>query len=363
MITLFEWRRRAACDHPARVLIPTACFTAGAAATLLTCFLFFLLHGALTDAYEALFVFAPHYTALGAARSSFSVRLARTAWDWLFSFGRVADVAGTFGLLLLLIPGGRSEREREGAIHLLGAIVPQLLGVALQAKQFMYHYEGIFPCAALLAGWGYWRLMRYRCAGWALVTVITLAVSYQVTLPRRHLKGSIVERSVRQFDALLDPARRSEINDELYSLYDVDASANRRAAEWIALHTPPDQPIYIWGFEPVIYELSGRAAASRYIYNVPQRAAWSREQSRRRLMQDLARADPSIIIVVREDIFAGVTGNLRDSRSELSRFPALQEFLAERYRKAVVMEDLTLFLRSDLARHGGARSGALEKER
>jgi hypothetical protein len=71
--------------------------------------------------------------------------------------------------------------------------------------------------------------------------------------------------------------------------------------------------------------------ASRYIYDVPQRAPWSREQTRAELMDDLRERPPDIIVVERGDAVPQVTGTPLDSRSELQTFAELRTLLADRY--------------------------------
>jgi hypothetical protein len=105
----------------------------------------------------------------------------------------------------------------------------------------------------------------------------------------------------------------------------------REAAQWLERATPRDATVFVWGFEPQIYAYAGRQPASRYVYDVPQRAAWSRDEHRPKLMADLARSRPAAILVERDDRFPWVTGNADDSLGELDGFPELRRFLAEQY--------------------------------
>ena len=113
-----------------------------------------------------------------------------------------------------------------------------------------------------------------------------------------------------------------------------NARANRLAAQWIEANTPPDSTLYIWGFEPVIYDLARRRPASRYIYNAPQRSRWSRDASRRILMEELERTRPAAIAVTSQDPVFPVTGNLADSAEALQGFPELVALLDAEYEPA-----------------------------
>ena len=106
---------------------------------------------------------------------------------------------------------------------------------------------------------------------------------------------------------------------------------NRQVAEWLQRATPLDATVYIWGFEPVIYELAGRRPASRYVYNVPQRVEWAQRQTRPVLIAELQRALPAAVVVEHGDRFPWVTGDTRDSAEVLQEFPELGVFLSTQY--------------------------------
>src|SRR5581483_7004824 len=97
------------------------------------------------------------------------------------------------------------------------------------------------------------------------------------------------------------------------------------------------------GFEPVIYWLASRASASRYIYDVPQRAAWNRERARSELLGDLRRFPPSVFVVEHDDVFSFVTGDDLDSSRALDGFPELAEILERQYVFDSRIEDFDVY--------------------
>jgi hypothetical protein len=117
------------------------------------------------------------------------------------------------------------------------------------------------------------------------------------------------------------------------------------AAQWLSENTPKNLPVYIWGFEPVIYDLAHRYPASRYIYNVPQRTAWGMAVARKTLMQELALFLPSAIVVVHRDQIPRVTGNQLDSAEEMKGFPELTAFIGNSYEYKVSFEDLDIYVK------------------
>ena len=97
----------------------------------------------------------------------------------------------------------------------------------------------------------------------------------------------------------------------------------------------------------MIYHLSARRPASRYIYNVPQRTAWAKAESRQTLIQELATAPPAAIVVVHRDSLPWVTGSPLDSAAALRTFPELRLLLQNDYREARRIGDLQILLRHD----------------
>jgi hypothetical protein len=137
---------------------------------------------------------------------------------------------------------------------------------------------------------------------------------------------------------------REELDATLYSVADVSYGANRRVAEYLRRELAPTDFAFIWGFEPIIYDMSERRPASRYIYNVPQRVAWAKEQTRATLMAELDARPPKAIVVEHRDVFPVVTGDALDSADTLQRFPALAARISDNYALTTTIEDFDVYL-------------------
>ncbi|HEY4119841.1 MAG TPA: glycosyltransferase family 39 protein [Byssovorax sp.] len=329
-------RRRAA-------LTPLVAVGAGAVATVSLVAVWFSAKGALGDLVEALFVFAPHYTRLSWEGASIPAMFYAGFTDWLVGYSSVASA----GVLLFVVFGRSDGAWPRGAGALLAIIGVQLLGVVLQGKFFPYHYGATWPVTALLAGVGYDRLLarleRFGPAGAAAFFALVAIVAPMRTAVH-DLEGTFRERCAARVRLFVTGPRDQEEIDELASVADVNAVANRAVASWLATHTPADRPILVWGFEPVIYDLAGRAPATRYLYDVPQRVAWAKDASRAELMRELAHAPPSAIVVEHRDVFPAVTGDSADSAESLAGFDALRELVAARYQLVQTIEDFDLYV-------------------
>jgi hypothetical protein len=345
-VVVARWRAAAPSRRAQALGAPTLAFALGGVLPLLATVAYFGAVGALGDLYEALFVFTPGYTALAPASQDLAGSLWRALHEWLLRSAPYNAV----GLVPLLLLPALHARERAAVAHVLGVIAFSLLGVALQAKFFLYHYAAAIALTGLLAGWGYWKVwIRVRRSAPGLIAAgAVLALVALHAIPGLPSIEPFWKRTEKRIATLRDPARRDQLRDSLYSLGDVDAASNRAAARWLARNTPSGSSLFIWGFEPVIYQLSARRPASRYIHNVPQRSRWGKQQSRRLLIQELEASQPAAIIVVHRDSLPWVTGDPLDSAQTLEDFPELRELLETRYRPAERIRDLEIRLRKDL---------------
>jgi len=325
-----------------RYVMPIVAFVIGGAVPVAATAAYFLAKGAWADLYETLFVFTPHYTKLGFRPEWLLGFIFLSVEQWVFAFSAFNVV----GMMLLLALPPLASSERAGMAHVAGVVGFQLVGVALQAKFFPYHYGAALPFAGLLAGWGFWKLWsraRQHAVG-LLGCVVMVVLLYDARTATRDTEESFWERCALRMQALRNPDLRTSLLDSLGSVADVNAHANRSVAMWLADHLPAGTPVYVWGFEPVIYALSGHPSASRYIYNVPQRVPWSRETSRPILLQELTAHPPSAIVVEHRDVFPVVTGDRLDSAAALAAFPELTNFLSTRYRLATSIEDFDVYV-------------------
>lgn len=324
---------------------PMLAFALGAALPVLATVTYFALQGALPHLHQALFVFTPHYVALDFQLDRLPALFGHAIWQWLMRMTPL-NLMGLVPLLMLrpLHPG-----ERWAALHVLGLILVAQLGVAVQGKFFQYHFAAAFVLTGLLAGWGYWKLwLLVRNAWWSVaVAAVALVAVFTTAAPGTATLHEFWRRSAQRGWALGDPQLRQTAREHLYAEGDVDTRANHQAARWIEEHTPADASLYIWGFQPVLYDLAKRRPASRYIYNLPQRAIWSRDAARVELLADLEAGRPAAIVVIHGDhaVFETVARTPVDSDRALNDFPELVGWIADHYRFAIRIGDLEIFTR------------------
>jgi len=313
---------------------------------ILTCFAWFWAKGGWPALSWTLFEFAPGYTALSWVR--------REAGSMFFH----ALSEGFFGLSSLLALGTiacaaihpRANREREGLALILFVLAFQLVGITIQGKFFQYHFGASIPLIALIAGQGYYKLWRRIGPGSTsglLSFSAFLIVAATMRLPVNDTPGGFWPRSLTRMHYLLTAGHslnRAELDEKLHYVGGYDLSVARKTALEVKRHIEPGDPIYIWGFEPVIYSLSEAKPASRYIYNVPQRSKWQAARARRRLLEDLKRNVPKVVVTQRRDMMHFVTGNRFDSTDSLPLFPELESWLNQRYQKVKTVDRFAVWL-------------------
>jgi hypothetical protein len=303
------------------------------------------VRGAWKDLYDALFVFIPHYTSLGWEDATIPGMIYLAIEEWLVVFSS----ANAAGMLAAVVLAPIATREREGIVHVLGIVFIQLVGVAMQGKFFPYHYASTLLFGGLLAGLGAYKLWQRAvprgAAGVVLYAALTIVVLKGRTATH-DTETDFIYRCMARFNYLFSAhsqQSRDDLDKKLYSVADVSFDADRRVAELLRARLSPEERVFIWGFEPMIYDLADRRPASRYIYNVPQRVAWFKDGARYELMRDLLAHPPRAVVVERRDVFPGVTGESIDSADTLRTFPELQHWIWQKYDLAATIEDFEIY--------------------
>jgi hypothetical protein len=309
------------------------------------CALWFHARGAWPALSWTLFDFTPGYTALGWHGSPTGLYLYALE-ECVMGFSYLIPAGVAAALVLRPIHG----REREAVFLVFGIVSMHAAGIALQAKFFQYHYGATHPLLAFVGGLGLYkvfrRLLRYRVLGLgALAAVVVGLVLQRVAV--WDTPGTFWERSLKRLAfALFRQQSREELDRTLYYVADYDLDVDKRAARAVRALTAASDSVFVWGFEPAVYWFSERRWASRYVYDVPQRASWGRERARSELMSDLATDPPRVVVVQHGDFFSFVTGDSLDSYGALATFPELDELLRTGYHAIERVDDLDIYVRN-----------------
>jgi dolichyl-phosphate-mannose-protein mannosyltransferase len=319
----------------------------GSLLPIVLCMLWFVLRGGFDALVWTLRDFTPGYTALGWHGRHAPEMFYHALLEAFFKFSAL----GTAGFIAAITISPMHHREREGLFLVLGVIALHVTGIAMQGKFFQYHYGATLPLVMFVAGLGLYKLWR-RCLGGGLGGALAFAAFFGVCIAMRQAVGDLPQdfwdRSAMRFRYLFRMApyeRREMLDEELGYVADYNLAADRAVARELRARTRPGAPVFIWGFEPVIYWLAERPPASRFIYDVPQRTTWEQARARNDLLADLRARPPSAIVVQKNDVFPVVTGNTLDSHGELPNFPQLSALIEESYEPVAAVEDFEIYLR------------------
>lgn len=325
-----------------KAFIPILYIAAGGVIPIVLCALWFASKGALRDLYQVLFVFTPHYTALGWEGSSLFGMVYWGFTEWLVTYCSLMSVG-----VLLFFALGLGARERYGALLIGSIIAIQLAGVVMQGKFFAYHYGATWPPTAMLAGYSlFWIWNRFGRRSYVHGFIFYLGIVV-VSLGRsatKHTPESFRARTLMRLQLFSESPRNQAAIDRLAWIAEVNAGVNRAAGDFLKANVPANRPVFVWGFEPVIYDLAERPLASRYIYNVPQRVAWVKQEARKELMSELRAKRPAAIVIEHRDVFPHVTGEALDSADALPDFYEFNEMLKNNYQLARAIETLDIYL-------------------
>jgi 4-amino-4-deoxy-L-arabinose transferase-like glycosyltransferase len=224
---------------------------------------------------------------------------------------------------------------------LLGWLLAAVIEVWAQGKFFRYHWIAALPPLCLLAGVGAawlaaWPRERRR---WVPVSALALALPALWSLVANGPEYvAAAGRALQRVPERVYLARfgRPEGGDFSF-LGDVMAAQYVRAAR------APERGVFIWGFEPLVYLLSGTSPPTRFIFAVPLVAPWAPAAWREELMRDLRAHPPQIILVVSHDVYPWATGLRADSAALLKQFPALNSFVQQHYQFQQVIEDFIVY--------------------
>jgi hypothetical protein len=251
-------------------------------------------------------------------------------------------VAGAFAAFAL-----RPDDRARGvaAMALVG-----FAGIAAQQKFFWYHWQLILPALALLAGWGYDAL--FQSLGQRFRPRTALVASGVLVLGLALATPNVTDFGYAQWDDLLHRndtvMNRIRYDNQFGGYADGTYSyvADRQVAAYLRGHTSPGDTVYVFGNDPMLYLLSERESASRFIYSLPLMSSWAPPRWTDEFLGEIDRARPVYFIVQRNEGAARwITGQSEDTAAWAFKIQGLARRLERDYVQEVVIEDFTLYRR------------------
>jgi 4-amino-4-deoxy-L-arabinose transferase-like glycosyltransferase len=268
--------------------------------------------------------------------------------------------AGLSALALIGYAWVIGRRSCPAAAHLvaLWALVA-LANLYLQNKFYIYHFAPLLPplCigAALVVAFPFRRGGDLTLRLAAAVAVVAAVAASLLAVNKRYNFYCITTYG-ESAKALASRVLRGKGLGDYYmsarfTSDDFSLPADIVVAGYLAKNTERDEPVFIWGYETIVYYLAQRRCASRFVHNFPLRCDWVPERFGAELLADLRRERPKYILLVGNDPAWWATGTRDDSLRSLRRYPGIERYLAENYVFEKGIEDFLIFRRREA---GGA---------
>jgi 4-amino-4-deoxy-L-arabinose transferase-like glycosyltransferase len=274
--------------------------------------------GALGDLIESARV-TSQYTALTFNAQDFT-QLMQTALYYRWQQWGLLIVLAALGLLL-------AARGRRWLFVLLWALVGLLI-MLVQAKGYDYHWLPMLPPLALLAAGGIDELLQV--AGRVLPRVGVMAVTGAVAL------GLLAVLPAGIWPKAWPYLSGQEDQLAYFSHFQAGefvADESLKVAQFLRARVVEGDSLFIWGFRPEVYYLSGLNPGARFIFQFPLVGSWYPQAWRKETVDTLWASMPPYALVLQVDYMPWVTGTHDDSNTLLQSYTDLNNWLIANYER------------------------------
>lgn len=261
------------------------------------------------------------------------IRLPGIAFDTVF----YAVVLG-FVVLVTSVKRGRSPLLPASCI--LWVFSAWLSG-NVQGKGFFYHYLPLVPVYGLLASasvYGLAQCVQRRSIQWLIV--VTLIAAGWISSPAWDASRAGLA-AIRTSDPISN-VRASVDGGGDYGIDDAVAFADLLRAR-----RNPDDGLFVWGYETVLYFLVEEPPRYRYPYAWPFVVDFYDDRYTHDLLERLQAAPPRHFVVQKNDATPWVTGRPESSAEVLLEISPLKSFLEDGYSLVLSTARFDLFERTE----------------
>jgi 4-amino-4-deoxy-L-arabinose transferase-like glycosyltransferase len=227
--------------------------------------------------------------------------------------------------------------------------------VLIQAKGFDTHWIPMLPPLALLAGGATDGILRGFASRFLGNRRVVTTVIYAVVCAAL-LFILLKDTWVRAYPLLtgeqdLEAYYADQSHD--FQGNDFKPWESLRLVRYLERRTQPGNSLFIFGFRPEIYYLSGLQPATRFQAQFPLVADWWPPEWRQEAVDDLWASLPPYVLILQADYMDWVTGKKDQDSATLmahdERLQDLEDWLIFNYQEARVIGDFRIWERKDLA--------------
>ncbi len=214
------------------------------------------------------------------------------------------------------------EKRGKGWSIVLLWLLAGLAIMLIQAKGYDYHWLPMLPPLVLLAADTIDQILARigtRYIPQIIVAIFFLSIMvytiWPVTFP--YLTG--------QEDQIA--------YDSHFVAGEFVADESLKVANFLREREVPGDSLYIWGFRPEVYYMSGLNPASRFIFQFPLVGSWYPPEWKQQNVDTLWAALPPYVLVLQVDYMPWVTGVHEDSNTLLQSYTELNNWLIYNYER------------------------------
>ncbi len=299
----------------------------------------YLFAGALDEFIDIQFVQTPLYAKIGYETESTGFITANVLR--LF-FGSVYSPLIWFSIMLAVYLFYTKHFSYKYFV-IFSWIASSIIGLIIQWKFFLYHFLVIIPAisagASLFIANVYGKYgKRFRIlapVSGAIILICYFSFGFKPYVSNYadlsdYLSGSKTISQIYE--------EKGFTNDSAFMI-----AKTFRAVEFVKQNTSENEGIYVWGFDPLIYYLSGRHCISRFVYNFPLYWKKNNEKFQTEFMAELNKEKPGLILVSQHDPLYFISGFKGDSKDMLERVPVFKTFIEQNYDYAARIDDFFFY--------------------
>jgi len=242
--------------------------------------------------------------------------------------------------------------------------------VALQVRFHAYGFETAFPFFAM--AWGYLGVKLFQgfhvvargclARGWRLARVLVWVVFANVIL--WPVPEQVVNIGVH-YQALGHWWRERDV---FYAGYPWPNPISHfpdqiRVINYLRSHLQPEDGVFVWGSEPLIYFLTRRPCPTRFVSNLALISPWSPPAWRIEMVEDLRKAPPRYLVVARDDAVPAISYTRWDSEEFLNVYPEFTIFIADYYQPEEDLENFVIYRRREIRPGPAVAVGAASSQK
>jgi 4-amino-4-deoxy-L-arabinose transferase-like glycosyltransferase len=255
----------------------------------------------------------------------------RDMFRFFWPLGRFTPPGLILGALGLIVAVARPIRARVldrravAGLAAVGWVLAGLLSAFVQGKFWTYQYLLVLGGLAILIAVATSAIGGWVGRRWALAGVVASMIGISCfSYPARWAAlGGVVAGQKTLDQAWLD----GKFGGRGFGYDDIIG-----VSSWLREHSDPQAPIFVWGYDPMIYVLAEREMATRFPYTYPMVIGWGPHDAyRAEFMASIRETPPSTFVVGSRDGVRLVTGHRKDSWRTFKEFDELREYLERHY--------------------------------